>query len=320
MSDPPGSAAPKLAVLTVAVVRDDIDRSMLELQISRLQRHTTAPMTIHVAAVRVPSDVREWLAGQPDVTVVMPERVDDVGNREHAAYLDALLAAARATDATHFATFDLDSFPIADDWLTTVLARLPPGAGVAGVLRRENGDVCLPHPSGIVLTRAFVDAHAVSFSPDSDGTPGFRRFLRETRQRGDTGIRLAYTLWSDHLLWERMVRTNVVDLHPIIAGIYADCIFHLGAGSRAALFRADVAASRAHRLTRPIERIPVGHGRARAAKQRVLRALRRRAEARIIDENRRIAREAQAWLLRDPDGLFRHLRGEDPESSPDRVG
>ncbi len=310
----------RVAVLTVALVRDDSERALLELQLARLRRHTLGPLAIHMVARRVPDDLRAWLAGQPDVHLLDPPAPSDRGSREHAAYLDALLEAARATDATHFASFDLDSFPIVDDWLGRIIGMLPAGAGVAAVLRRENGDTCLPHPSGTLMTREFVDAHEVSFSPDSDGTPEFRRFLRESGQRADTGIRLAKTLWTGREPWARLLRTNAVDVHPVIAGIYGDCIFHLGAGSRVALFRADLARSPVHRLTRPLERLPVGHGRTRTVKLRVLRAVRGPAEARRIRANRSAAATAQASLLRDPDGFLAYLSGHGPESSGDAVG
>jgi hypothetical protein len=309
-----------LAVLTVAVVRDDAERALLELQLDRLRRHTVEPMTIHMVARRVPSDVRAWLTDQPDVRLLDPPAPADTGSREHAAYLDALLHAARATDASHFATFDLDSFPVADDWLGRVLRMLPAGAGVAAVVRHENGDVCLPHPSGTVLTREFVDAYDVSFSPDTDGTPEFRRFLRDSGQRADTGIRLAQTLWAERLPWAQLRRTNAVNLHPVIAGIYGDCIFHLGAGSRVALFRRDLIASPVHRLTRPVERVPVGTGRLRSVKQRALAAVRRPAESRRIAANRAVADRATAMVLHDPDALVAYLRGRGPEPAVPPVG
>jgi hypothetical protein len=314
------ASPPRLAVLTVALVRDDGDRALLELQLSRLRRHTAGPFTVHAVARRVPDDVRDWLAGQPDVRLLDVPPVADTGSREHGAYLDALLTAARATDATHFAVFDLDSFPVVDDWLARVTELLPPGAGVAAVLREENGDVCLPHPSGTVLTREFVETHAVSFSPDTDGTPEFRRFLRESGQRADTGIRIARVLWSGHLPWARLRRTNAVDVHPVIAGVYADCIFHLGAGSRVALFRADLARSRVHRWTRPLERVPVGRGRARDVKRRALAKLRGPAEARMIAANREAAAAAEAALLADPDAFLARLRGHGPDPVSRPVG
>ena len=273
------TATPRLAVLTVALVRDDDERALLELQLARLRRHTPGPMTIHVVAKRVPDDVRTWLAGQPDVALLDPPAAPtSAAGSTGATSTRSSRRRARPTPPTSRPSISTRSRSSTTGWAGSTV--LPPGAGVAAVLRRENGDVCLPHPSGTVLTRAFVEAHTVSFSPDTDGTPEFRRFLRESGQRADTGIRLAGTLWTETIPWTPLLRTNAVDVHPVIAGIYGDCIFHLGAGSRVALFRADLAASPVHRLTRPLERVPVGHGRARAAKRRLLDTLRRPAETR----------------------------------------
>jgi hypothetical protein len=303
-----------LAILTVYVVRDDADAALVDLQLARIARHTSVPVTVHAVAVRVPEPVRARLAADPIVRLAQVTPYGGVGSREHAHYLDQLLTVARETEASHFVTLDTDSFPIADDWLTRVVG---PGTDVAGILRSENHDVCLPHPSCTMLTRRFVERHDVSFSPDSDGTSEFRRFLRTTGQAGDTGLRLAYTLWSEDVEWTRLTRTNAVDLHPVIAGIYGDAVFHLGAGTRDALFRADLRRSTVHRLTDPIERIPVGAGRVRTVKRRALRTARGPSERRAIAVNRAAATTAREWLLRDSDDLVAHLRGgSTPAASP----
>lgn len=304
------STEPRLAVLTVPFIRDPDDERLLALHLDRITRHTDVALTIHVDARNTTPGARAQLEAHE--AVVLHDVADDAdpGSRQHARILDGLLTAARESDATHFATFDMDSFPIVDGWLTRVLA-VTPDAPVAAVLRKENGDVCLPHPSCTVLTREFVETHPVSFSPDSDGTPEFREFLRSTGQAGDTGIRLAHLLWREHTPWTRLLRSNRVDLHPVIAGIYGDLVFHLGAGTRAALFRLDARRSWAFRLSDPLERLPVGDGRLRTAKKAVLAKIRRPAAGRLIEANRSAGLAARAWLLRDPDGLFAHLRGED---------
>lgn len=316
-----GSARPtsaddvRLAVLTVPFVRDAGDERLLALQLTRITQHTTVPVTIHVDTRNVTPAAMTALVAHPAVVIHAVAGDADPGSRQHARILDGLLDAARTTDATHFATFDMDSFPIADDWLERALAEAG-DAPVAAVLRVENGDTHLPHPSCTVLTREFVDTHAVSFSPDSDGTREFRAFLHSTRQAGDTGIRIGFTLWAEGRRWATLERSNRIDLHPLIAGIYGDIVFHLGAGTRAALFRHDVSRAWAFRLTSPIERIPVGAGRIRAAKKAVIARIRRPSEARLIAANEDAGRRAREWLLRDADGLFAHLRGESSAPGP----
>ncbi len=253
------------------------------------------------------------------MTVWPTDPSPDRGSREHAHHLDALMARAVPGPASHVVTLDLDSFPVADAWHDTLVA----GAddSVVGILRRENGDVLLPHPSCTVLPRSFLERHPFSFSPDTDGTREFRTFLRTSGQAADTGIRLAYLLASQNVPWCPILRSNRRDLHPLIAGIYGDAVFHLGAGARASLFRRDLAVSTVHRLTDPVERIPVSWPPARRWKHRALGAVRGPAERRMIAANADAAARARTWLRDDPDGLFTFLRGgPEPGAAPDEPG
>jgi hypothetical protein len=228
------------------------------------------------------------------------------GSREHAHHLDALLARALEGPASHLVTLDLDSFPVRDAWHDHLVGAAP--TGIAAILRAENLDTVLPHPSCTFLPRDFAAAHPFSFSPDTDGTPGFRGFLRSTGQRADTGIRLARILHEAAVPWHRMLRSNRRDVHPLIAGIYDDTVFHLGAGARESLFRRDRAGSAVHRLTRPVERVPVPAW-ARASKRRVLDGLRRPTERRMVAANDDAATLARERLRTDPDAFVEWLRG-----------
>ena len=304
----------RLAILVVYVVRSDDDERLLRLHLDRIARHTSVPYRIHAATPRVTPAAEALLAECPEVVVWPTPAFEQFGSREHAHHLDALLEHAVTDDASHISTFDLDSFPIVDGWHDVLLASRP--ERVAAILRRENGDVLLPHPSCTLLPRSFVEQHPFSFSPDTDGTREFRTFLRTSGQAADTGIRLAYELVRHDIEWTRVVRSNVNDLHPLIAGIYGDAVFHLGAGARASLFRRDLATSVTYRLTRPIERIPIRAGAGRRLKRRVLGALRRPAEQRMIAANAAAAHAANAWLRDDADGLFDFLRGRGTDARP----
>lgn len=301
----------RLAILVVYVVRDDDDLPLLDLHLDRIARHTSVPYTIHGAAPRVTPAARARLEAEPDLRLVDLPPTDARGSREHAHYLDGLLPIALESDATHIVTFDVDSFPVIDDWVDRLLAAAPPESGLAGVLREENGDRVLPHPSCLFASRELFTRYDLSFSPDWDGTPEFRRFLRATGQAGDTGIRIAYRLWADDLDWGRLRRTNAVDLHPVIAGVYGDAVFHLGATSRGVLFRRDLAPSPVHRLTMPLERYPARRPAAVRAKKAVLRWTRGPVERRMMQRNRDCYRRVRAELLADPDALFARLRGAD---------
>ena len=67
------------------------------------------------------------------------------------------LPVALADGVSHICTLDVDSFPIDDAWIDVLVASAPPASGLTGVLRVENGDVALPHPSCILeIGRAHV--------------------------------------------------------------------------------------------------------------------------------------------------------------------
>lgn len=301
------AGATRLGVLVVYYLRSDDDLPLLRLHLDRIRRHTAVPYTIYAVANRVSPEVRALLAAEPAVHLCDIAPTGDRGSREHGYYLDALLPIALADGMTHVCTFDVDSFPIDDAWFATAVDAGGP-TGFAGVLRRENGDTELPHPSCTVMTRAFVEAHAPSFSPDLPSTPPFRRFQRSTGQAADTGVRIGAELWNSGTPWGRLVRSNAVDVHSLMAGVYADAVFHLGAAGRGKVFRTDVAASRTHRMTRPLERIPVPAKFARS-RRRMVRRMRRGAEARIGARNREIYAVVRDWMYTDPDGLFAYLRG-----------
>lgn len=310
MSAEPAGTVDHLGILLVCYLKDDDDLPLLRLHLDRVARHRQVPTTTFVAARRATEAARALLDAQPDTVRCDLEPTDLRGSREHAAYLDQLVPIALDAGVSHLCTLDVDSFPIRDDWVTVLTAAAPSASGLAAVARLENGDTMLPHPSCTFAARSFFEPDPPSFSPDSDGTPGFREFLRTTGQRADTGIRLGYRLWSEELPWGRLTRTNANDPHYLMGGIYADAVFHLGGVGRGKLFRKDLEHSTIHRLTRPLERIPVGRGGAATLKRDTLTRLRGKQESRLAEQNRAAYDVLRSWLLTDPDDLLAYLRGD----------
>lgn len=299
----------RLGILLVCYLKDDDDLPLLELHLERVAKHTQLPTTVFVAANRASDAARALLGSYPDVVVCDNPDTELRGSREHGYHLDLLARQALAAGVSHLCTLDVDSFPIRDDWVDVIAAQAPTESGLAAILRVENGDVALPHPSCTFARRELFERYSPSFSPDWDGTPEFRAFLRATGQRGDTGIRLGYTLWSNGLAWGKLLRTNAVDPHYLMAGIYGDAVFHLGGIGRGKLFRKDLEGSVRHRMTRPLERLPVGSGRAAKVKQSVLHAVRGKTEDELAAHNGVIYARLREQLLSDPDGLIDTLRG-----------
>ncbi len=303
-----------LAIVVVYFLKDDADLPFLQIHFDRIARHTNVPYTVYAAANRVTPAARAVIEAQPNVVVCEVAESELRGSREHAHYLDALVKVALEDPVSHLCTLDVDSFPVHDDWVARVAGIAPASSGLAGILRVENGDVALPHPSCVFATRAFFERFTPSFSPDSDGSAEFRRFLRSTRQSADTGIHLGYLLWSQHLAWGHLLRSNAADPDGLMAGVYADSVFHMGGIGRGKLFRRDVDASTVHRLTTPLERLPVRGRRAVGMQRAALRRLRGSTEARLAARNREIYELLRGWLFSDPDGFVAFLRGGAPSS------
>ena len=305
----------RVGVLVVYFLRSDDDLPILALHLDRIERHTQGPFTVYGVANRVTPEARRLLEAREWVRLCDVAPTELRGSREHGHYLDALARIAIDDGVDTLVTLDVDSFPVADGWIETIARAANADGRVAGVLRVENGDTVLPHPSCVLMDAEFFTRYQPSFSPDSDGTPEFRRFLRTTRQAGDTGLGLAYVLWSRRLPWARLLRSNAVDVHPVIAGVYADCVFHLAGVASGTIFRRDLRASWIHRLTEPIERIPV-KGRLRTMKVSVLTRLQAKSRRAIVERNRVVY--AQVWdrLVDDPDRFFAELRGLPSGSGP----
>lgn len=300
----------RLAILVVYYLRDE-DLPLLPIHLGRIARHTAVPYTIFASARRCPESAREELRSRPEVQLLDLPATDARGSREHATYLDQLLDAALADRSiTHVCTLDVDSFPISDDWIEHLVSLSPPASGLAGVLRMENGDTALPHPSCVFARREFFDRYRPSFSPDAEPTPEYRRFVRSTGQAADTGIHLGSILWNERLPWGHLLRSNVNNPHYLMAGIYGDVVFHLGGVGRGKLFRQDLMRARSHRSIRRLGRLNVGSRALGVVKKRVLSKARTAVAAEVASHNRAVNARLRDWLFGEPDALFAYLRGE----------
>ncbi|MEM7494524.1 MAG: hypothetical protein AAF296_14180 [Pseudomonadota bacterium] len=193
---------------------------------------------IFAAAPRVSERAMQQLRNAPNLTLIdapaTPERV----SREHAYYLDILAAAALQAGASAIATFDMDSFPIRPNWASSLMEQLTLETPLAAILRSENGDTVIPHPSGLICRADFIEDHHPRFFPD-DIEERDQAWLISQAQRLDTGVGYALALKSAGKDWIKLHRTNRHDFHPVLAGVYSDLVFHLGAAGRPPVFYAD---------------------------------------------------------------------------------
>ena len=167
--------------------------------------------TVYAAANRLQPELRRTLEATPHVRIVsLPQYEGNAAAEpwmeasfEHAFYLDLLLREAADDGCTHLAAVDSDSFPVLPDWPNVLLQRMG-SIRFAGVLRSENLDTNLPHPSGLFMDRSFLLEHAPRLLPPRSeilSNASFREFLKETAQRTDTGIGYGHALWESKEPW-----------------------------------------------------------------------------------------------------------------------
>ncbi len=288
----------KLGVCCVYFYGPD-SRWLLDLQL----RYIAATLagydyTIYAAANRLLPELRSDLQTAPHVKIVSLPQFEGTGSFEHAFYLDLLLRQAANDGCTHLAAIDADSFPVLPDWPRVLLQRMG-SRRLAAVLRRENLDTFLPHPCGLFMARSFLLEHAPRmFPPKSEiiADASFQEFLKETGQRTDTGVGYGYALWKVKEPWLPLTRSNRSNPHFLMAGIYGDVFFHLGASSRRPWFYFDYWNRLTLRMKPVLTGIPV------------VWRLGTWIEDRYIASNRRTLTAIINSLRSDPDGFLSSLQ------------
>src|SRR5262249_8957286 len=136
--------------------------------------------------------------------------------------LKTLLEYARSRPYAHYLILDSDAFPVRRGWLDWLLRKMGE-CRFAAPVRCENLDT-FPHPCAL-----FIKVEAIG--DEFDFSPGFayRNLLREPVLDTATGLN------RDH--WFPLVRTNRLNVHPVLAALYYDLFYHHGAGSRQGLLR-----------------------------------------------------------------------------------
>lgn len=255
--------------------------------------------TVYAATNRFQAELRRKLEATPKVTIVPLPHYEGEGSPEHAFYLDLLLRQAAGDGCTHLAALDSDSFPVLPDWPEVLLRRMN-GIRLAAVLRSENLDTHLPHPCGLFMQRSFLLEHDPRMLPPKSellANASFQEFLRETGQRVDTGIGYGYSLWKSKERWLPLVRSNRRNPHFLLAGIYGDVFFHLGASARRPWFYFDYKTRLSLRIGPAVRKIPV------------VWRLDGWLEERYIASNRRTLARLAGSLRSDPGRFLARLQG-----------
>lgn len=273
---------------------------LLRLSLDQIKRHTTGAYRVYGCCPNGDPKTLELMNARGVLTLPSPPRDKDI-SQEHARALDALVDRAIADGCTHVATFDMDSWPTLEAWDRLYSNAISDHAPVATIVRTEMGDN-FPFAAFTMFGREFWRNSASSFSTKQ--RVQFDSSACELSSRpGETGSGILAQLHQDSQKFLRLERSNRWNFHPIIAGIYDNTIFHLGAGSRKPRFVTDEAA------------YSIGHSTIRRA---------------FADAANQRAREfAIEQLLSNHDAFVRELAGDgalplrpietDPQALPKRL-
>jgi hypothetical protein len=212
---------------------------------------------------------------------------------------EVISADADAQDLVLF--LDGDAFPVGP-----VDASVLAGAPLAAVRRDENVGDRQPHPSFCLTTVAYWNEIG------GDWREGHRWTASTGDEVTDVGGNLLGILEKAGATWRPLLRSNVVNLHPLWFGIYADVAYHHGAGFRRPLSRVDDLPGRADvRAARDASRIPSSIpflGRVeRSLRYRVASRQHQRTVDENVDEGKRLSDEVFGWITTEDDFTRRFL-------------
>ena len=212
----------RLAILVVYLFKP-ARRELFRLHLGKIRENTAVPYRIFGSVGHLTPELAAEVAAEPDVEALkLPVGALPNARDEHADLLGRLFQEALKGDYTHFCTMHIDSFPVAPDWVSSIVEELEKGAAFA-TLAPHGYSACLFWP------RSFHEAHGLDLLvPMAERQSGdFQRFCETHREYDtvETGLGFLYGGWQRGLRWHEL-RPN----HG--QQVYGDRIFHLVAGTR----------------------------------------------------------------------------------------
>lgn len=206
---------------------------LLDLQLAFLHQ-TTKHHFEHVSYLTEDANSTHYL-GHHNSTVVGQSQVKHTDpSRSHLNGLLGLLKYFQTVDYDLYLILDSDAFPIKQGWDQTCINILN-DYDVISCIRTENLDTFL-HPS----ICAFTDPSLVDFQRlDNINLMGTKTSDNQVVLLKPQTSSKPWKQWPDNAKAFPLIRTNRVNLHPIIAAIYGDLFYHHGCGSRSQILRTD---------------------------------------------------------------------------------
>ena len=184
----------------------------IDVQLSYLQRHLTAPHQVYASLGHVPGDH----TGKFFYCNLEP--IEDHGTKLNLLGEMACLRARSADDWLLF--MDSDAFPIAElmSYLSAKLENFP----LIAVQRLEQDGDIQPHPCFCATTVGFWQEIGGDWKKGGTWTNAQGQVCT------DPGGNLLHILNDRGVDWYKMLRSNRVNLHPVNFAIYDHVIYHHG--------------------------------------------------------------------------------------------
>ena len=251
----------------------------VQVQREYLDRNMTDPFRLWMSLEGVPESYHRF------ADEVVPSFGKHAGKLNHLATV--IGEVADPDDVIVF--LDGDAFPIADPM--PLVERALSATPLVAVRRDENVGDPHPHPCFCATTVGFWRSLPGDWSNGAPWTNGAGEEI------SDVGGNLRWLLQHRGHEWTPILRSNVVDLHPVWFAVYGDVVYHHGAGFRRMITRRDW-------VDLGLRRNQRGSGLRRLAGELKID---RREEA-----SRRLAREVDAQLRSDPSFYRRFLEPPSP--------
>jgi hypothetical protein len=217
---------PSTAILIVNGGLDPRAGRWLDLCLAKI-RQFTPPGSYHIYLWNNnlnDKPLREALLQASDLTYLEAAPYERLAHK-HAVPLQRLYTLARDEGAETIVTMDSDAHPLRSGWLAELLSALDAGAALAGVWRDELSQAIEPyiHPSLLAVKTAFVEAQGLRF--DRLRSPHDTQLIDTLSYFTTAALTAGKPL-------HRLMRSNHNQFHHLMGGVYADLVYHHGAGSR----------------------------------------------------------------------------------------
>lgn len=225
-----------LGVCVVYLVKDADGEAILDFSLGQLARLTQGPFRVYGCS---PDNDRRILkrVQRHGATVLRSGERHHNPSQEHAGLLNMLVDQAVSDGCDHVVTFDMDSWPIVDGWDWLYAGTLSDRFPVASIARTEIGHN-FPFAAFTFFRASFWRVGRSSFTTRQRVSFGPEAANVATRP-GETGAGVLAQLHEDGLGYLRLERSNLWNVHAIMAAVYDNTIFHVGAGSRSPRFMTD---------------------------------------------------------------------------------